>query len=863
MISSHPPWGKTDGVGGPQHHLAHHCADVAACFEAIVAQPVFRSRLSLAGGIPINPTLMARLAVLVFLHDSGKLHPGFQAKGWPDGIWQGAKRGHVQEGAAILLERREPSAIRASLRVNAIRRWLDDDNLVIASLAHHGRPFQVERHGGTQWGSVTTAALSYNPDRAAEEIGRLLPLWFPVAFSGADATIPVAPAFQHLFAGLVALADWLGSDRRFFPFVAELDPAYIDKARARAAEAVATVGLNLETLRPFAAGHADFAGATGFPVANPQQDCLGTFSLDERLVILEAETGSGKTEAAFWRFARLFEAGLVDGLYFALPTRAAAVQLHARIGRMMAHFLGGRAAGVILAVPGYLKVGEVTGQALPHWRVRWDDEGQVAEDVLASRWAAESARRFLAAPVAVGTVDQAMLAGLQVKHAHLRGAALARNLLVIDEVHASDRYMTEVQAHLLDLHLGRGGHAMLMSATLGASARARWIGGRRRKTPSFESAVHDPYPAVWGRSSPTPAHPASTADRHKAVVMSLVPSMAADEVARRAMEAAAAGARVLVIRNTVAAAIAVWTTVRAAGGEQQLLSVAGGPALHHGRFAPEDRRLLDAAVEMALSPHDRRPGGVIVIGSQTLEQSLDIDADVLISDLCPVDVLLQRIGRLHRRAGLMRPPGFDEPACQVLVPEAGLARLVAPAFENGLGAWIDRAGGAPNGIYRDVSVLELTRRLVEDHPVWRIPEMNRLLVESATHDERIDQLHAELGADWTNYRTSIVGGDIAKAGAARILALPANEPFGDLQFPGDEETIRTRLGAEGARIEFNSPVQGPFGEAITALTLPAHWSRGVDWRAPPVVRIDEDALLVEIDKIRLRYDRAGIKKLVE
>jgi hypothetical protein len=102
-----------------------------------------------------------------------------------------------------------------------------------------------------------------------------------------------------------------------------------------------------------------------------------------------------------------------------------------------------------------------------------------------ARWAAESAKRYLAATIAVGTVDQAMLAGLQVKHAHLRSSSLSRSLLVIDEVHASDHYMTEVQNQLLKVHLRRGGYAMLMSATLGATAWAKWMG---RWTPGSRAA---------------------------------------------------------------------------------------------------------------------------------------------------------------------------------------------------------------------------------------------------------------------------------------------------------------------------------------------------------------------------------------
>ena len=118
-------------------------------------------------------------------------------------------------------------------------------------------------------------------------------------------------------------------------------------------------------------------------------------------------------------------------------------------------------------------------------------------------------------------------------------------------------------------------------------------------------------------------------------------------IARAGRKAAADGAKVLVIRNTVANAQAVFNELVGQAGGEWALTVNGTPTLHHSRFAAEDRKLLDDAVEAVLGK-ERTPGGRIVIGTQTLEQSLDIDADILITDLCPVDVLLQRIGRLHR-----------------------------------------------------------------------------------------------------------------------------------------------------------------------------------------------------------------------
>ena len=132
----------------------------------------------------------------------------------------------------------------------------------------------------------------------------------------------------------------------------------------------------------------------------------------------------------------------------------------------------------------------------------------------------------------------------------------------------------------------------------------------------------------------------------------------------------------------------------------------GMATLHTGRFAAEDRRLLDAEVEKQLG-RDREDGGCIVVGTQTLEQSLDIDADLLITDLCPMDVLLQRIGRLHRHARKQRPEGYRQPGCIVLLPPHDdltplLSKKGGGGARNGLGGYV----------YPDLRILELTRRIV-------------------------------------------------------------------------------------------------------------------------------------------------------
>jgi CRISPR-associated endonuclease/helicase Cas3 len=427
--------------------------------------------------------------------------------------------------------------------------------------------------------------------------------------------------------------------------------------------------------------------------------------------------------------------------------------------------------------------------------------------------------------------------------------------LVIDEVHASDSYMAEVQGHLLRMHLDRGGHAMLMSATLGSRARSKWL---EAALPPYQDAVQTAYPALWCGKQAAPAT-TDFGSSPKHVAMTLLNTMAAGPCAKLALDAVRRGARVLVVRNTVEAAVATWQAVRQVGGEQFLLTAHDGPALHHGRFAPEDRRLLDRAVEQALSPKLRKNGGVLVIGTQTLEQSLDIDADYLLTDLCPVDVLLQRIGRLYRHAALSRPSDFQVPSCTVFAPEKGLAALLAPAFENGLGAWNNK--GVYEGIYRDLSMVELTRRLIEDFPVWNLPAMNRMLVESATHPERIGALHHELGREWSDYSNQVIGAEIANQGLARNVLLPFKTPFDEVQFPTDEERIRTRLGGEGARVRFVEPVASPLGEMIQEVTFPEHWSAGVDTDARVTPDVSDIGLSFTVGSKMFSYDRSGLMKV--
>lgn len=873
-------WGKFDEATGV-HHLAHHCADVAACFLALAAIAVWRDRMEKAAERPISPSQLERLAVLVFLHDIGKLYPGFQCKVWSEEALKKLKNdrsrcyrtiGHSQAGAELLLLPQPRGVIReiqSALCVENIFNWSDDPdvvpNLLLAAFAHHGRPIDSYRKSGEEVANSCKPLGGYNPLPHAQTIGRLMIDWFPAAFAEdtGDDELPETPEFHHLFAGMISLVDWIGSDQKFFNYIAEPDDGYFSLAKDKASKALAAVGLDIKEQRRSLGNSTSFKKLTTYEQPNLQQAAIGDegkVPIDTQFVILEAETGAGKTEAALWRFIKLYEASKVDGLYFAVPTRTAALQLHSRIHKAVKRVFGKIVVPeTVLAVPGYFKAGDSIGHPLPNWKVLWDDDDNPNNEQLARRWAAEHSKRYLAAQIAVGTIDQAMLGVLQTKHAHLRASSLARCLLVVDEVHASDIFMSCIQQQLVEHHLKVGGHVLGMSATLGSSARRKWFG--IKDLVSFDEDVKIGYPAIWLKGKADPLLPDKSGDDGgKNVCMSLLETMDANSVAKETIEAARKGAKVLVIRNTVKEANTLFSAIEAALGETEkhlLFAVNGQATLHHSRFGAEDRELLDRQVEALLGKDGPRPAhGLITVGSQTLEQSLDICADYLITDLCPVDVLLQRIGRLHRHKKNPRPSGYEQPRCLVLLPKEGLEKCLSGMI-NGLGGWIGY-DGCLSGIYLDVAGLELTRRLVENKPEWRIPAMNRELVEGGTHPDCIKALCSELGAQWQDYSNKLLGNNLAESMGARLTMFSRDKYFEELSFSNDEK-IRTRLSEDGRQLEFSEPFIGPFGEKVSKLTLPNHWSRGIEADAEPIIhRRDNGEIEIAIDKRVFVYSKRGL-----
>ncbi|WP_135468064.1 CRISPR-associated helicase Cas3' [Crenalkalicoccus roseus] len=849
--------------------LADHAADVAAVTAALLDLPSVRARLCALAGAEITDDQRAAMTGAAFLHDIGKANRGFWGKQRPPAEREGSPiAGHVREAAPLLFRPFGGRPIAIPDAGAFLKPATPAGTLLLAALGHHGEPVscaslsdEASRHA-----ALWQPAEGYDPVAEARALCHALAAWLPDSLRAAEQLPPLPFPLLHGFAGLLSLADWIASNPApgFFPFEGDGTDDRWAFARTRAREVLRAMRLDPGPARSALVRAAPDFGAVfrerhGPLTPKPLQVAMAGLDLGP-IVVAEAATGAGKTEAALWRFRSLMAVGAVDGLAFLLPTRTAAVQIEARVRRAVEAMWPDPATrpNTVLAVPGYLRADGEEGARLPGFEVLWPDSED--QEAAHRRWAAESPKRSLAGTVVVGTVDQALLAALKVRHAHLRGACLLRALLVVDEVHASDAYMSGLLRTLLARHQAAGGHALLLSATLGVAARQRLLmpaPSAKPAIPPLAEAEAAPYPAISDRSG---LRGIKDEGRERRVAPRLEAWLDAPEaVAATALAAARHGARVLVVRNTVAGVLAAQRALEAAAAPDDavLFRANGVVAPHHGRFAAPDRRVLDAAVEARFGKWAGREGGCVLVGSQTLEQSLDIDADLLLTDLCPMDVLLQRLGRLHRHERA-RPAGFEDAVAIVLVPAERDLSPFLPGRSRGL-----PRHGLGGTVYPNLLTVEATWRLLEERSLLRLPGDNRLLVEHATHPEALTGIAEALGPAWQKLRQDLLGIESAQFQQAGSIALRWEEDLLDMTFPRRlDERIGTRLGTDDRRLRLEPPSASPFGSMLEEVVVPG-WMAGELGKGVEVAQAEEaaDGLLLRAGESCFHYGRLGLQRV--
>ncbi|MBF0546390.1 MAG: CRISPR-associated helicase Cas3' [Candidatus Riflebacteria bacterium] len=836
---------------------------------------ILRQKLARLAGLPnLTGVQIARLSVFAAFHDLGKYNLGFQGK-----IQKQSKipsAGHVKELLALFDSNSQyPETEKFCLAINYsdLCEWGSEEcvfSLLVAAISHHGQPQPI---GGMFRRDIWTPSNGLDPFIGMTNLGRLTRNWFPNAYEKNLENFPDAPEFQHAFNGLVTLADWISSDTRFFEFRNDPGQDRFGYAQKQAQKAISMVGLNITSMQLLLQKSSlDFETLFHFP-PRPVQNVVHRLPTTKQgsLTILEAETGSGKTEAALSRFFQLFRVGDVDGMYFALPTRTAATQIFGRVCDFVARVFPEpqNRPTVVLAVPGYLRIDDCSGNLLPDYSVLWDDDPKGQRRF--QGWSAEHPKKYLAACIAVGTIDQLLLSTLMVKHSHLRASSSLRHYLVVDEVHASDDYMNFLLEKVLTRHLKATGHVLLMSATLGSIAYERFLnlGKISKINSSFADAIKKPFPHVL--FSPL-GEPIKIFDiqnqrfqQEKKISLEILP-IASDlkVIAEYAFFAANQGARVIILRNTVRDCQEtqhVLEKIASQTNQTDFLFVCQKRYTpHHSRFAKEDREMLDEAIEGQFGCKSPAQGRILV-ATQTIQQSLDIDADYLLTDLCPIDVLLQRLGRLHRHNRSDRPSAFRQPSFVLLTAkQRDLGTFIIPR-----GPKKGEARG-PNGIgsvYRDLRILEATWRLLDSHKTLIIPKMNRELVERGTHPEVLEQIIASLGGDWVAHDQYLKGLRQAHRSLASLNVVDWTVLFGEPQskFPENlEEKISTRLGISDRCANFQKEVISPFGARIRFINIPFWMTKNVSEEAiVENIETASDQITFSYGSEKYRYSRFGLE----
>lgn len=785
-------WGKAApemAAVGPNHHtVLGHSLDVAACSFMLVEQnPVLLRQLSTHSGVPADRVAITFAAVCA-LHDVGKLDTRFQRKA-PEiadalrphsAAVARTKYDHGAQGFVQIEDDESTSEHLLSL--------LGDGGLLLlrAVCGHHGEfPARAEPDPKAH----LPVALRREDERArscfVDSVIRL--------FSALGAVLPWATPIDgglvQRLGGLCAIADWLGSNVDHFPYftgpLTDL-PEYWQAACPRAEAACLDAGLVRATASPRSFSEL-------FPGYSPRDVQILTEKVPvdvPGLVIVEAEMGKGKTEAALSVAARFLEAGLSDGLTVALPTMATSNAMFGRIEDLVPNLFPGAPVQIALA----------HGRASRNPQMRaLVARGLVARDldapeatVSCARWLLKK-KRILLAQVGVGTIDQALQAALVVRHQFVRMFGLSRNVVVIDEVHAYDAYMEVLLEHLLSWLGALNVPVLLLSATLPSERRAAlalaWQGTSLDggvQDSGFESAVSQPYPLVTIATKSTKttlsgkAEPGRTiAIEHWAQTDDATNDTA--KIAARLVEAAQSGARVVWIRNTVGEAQRAFDAVSTvANGVEHLL--------FHARFRGCDRSVVEAKV-LERFGKSSPVGGRILVATQVVEQSLDLDFDELHTDLAPIDLMFQRAGRLHRHERV-RLPGFERPRMVVHTPSDEA---------------VEKLRFGPSKYVYDVGTLWLANRAVRARSTFQFPGDLRLLVEETYHPASRASLFSSIPAlraaeEERHHELE------ARRIKARRCCIPTTtaEPDGGAMLDDDEDAVQafTRDGMSATLLPF-------------------------------------------------------------
>ena len=538
-------------------------------------------------------------------------------------------------------------------------------NFCVADIvgAHHGRP--VPKEESDRAASYTSSLYQTDDEqlelaKAWKEMQRSI---FTNAlkacnFSQAEDLPLISQSGQVILSGLLIMADWIASNEKYFPLI-NLDTYECASERVQSGF---TKWSNdrADTWEPEAYNKGVYQKRFDFEPREVQRKISEQISAASQpgIVILEAPMGSGKTEAALVAVEDLANKTHRTGMFFGLPTQATSNGIFPRVEEWLKHFEGEKS---IRLIHGKAQLNEAFANLPKNSDIHGEDGIGVNE------WFAGRKVAILDDFI-VGTVDQILLAALKQKHLMLRHLGFSNKVVVIDEVHAYDAYMSVYLYQALRWFGAYQVPVVILSATLPVAKRKELLksymigAGYKYKTAEKPQnfAKNEAYPLLTYNDGPT-IKQFSNFETGKNVKYEInpLPQIEKQEVVELIKNLTLHGGVVGVIVNTVRKSQELAAACIKCFGEEKV-------ELLHSAFVATERYRKEKELLNTIGKNGNRPKFKIIIGTQVIEQSLDIDFDVLITELAPMDFLLQRMGRLHRHSDTQRPENLKNPQVYVL-----------------------------------------------------------------------------------------------------------------------------------------------------------------------------------------------------
>ena len=610
--------------------------------------------------------------------------------------------------------------------------------------------------------------------------------------------------------GLIILCDWVASSEPF-NCLSEVNNSYYKDSSRIARETLHNYGLIGNTVFPSVG---DFCSVwPEISVPRPIQKCCENLDFESSLTIIEAPMGEGKTEAALFIAAKICSMWKKRGLYVSLPTQATSNQIHRRVEAMLDELHVGNAR--LLHGTAFLYNIECYKQ---------ENDPNKAGDWL------RPLRMGLLAENGVGTVDQAMAGVLLARFSVLRLFGLVNKVLIIDEIHAYDAYMSVIIKSLLHWCHALRIPVILLSATLQEGQRKDYISCFTKGSVDLSAS----YPLITQVAEDGVVRQMESRASMRTYYSFEAIRMGEDcrLFARYAINKTRNGGCYCVLVNTVRHAQNVYCELLQTKDNDTTV------LLYHARFPLGKRQSIENRC-LTLFGKDaglNRPKKAILVATQVVEQSLDIDFDGMLTELAPIDLLLQRAGRVHRHRSRIRPKEFSEPTVQVILPDS-------------TAKWdVEQRYGISGYVYAPF-LLNNTEHILEDGLSVRVPEDVRNVIarvyDNVTEENRNAWRAKLFNQEKMQSMADSVALPIPSASTFTLREChPAlNQPDVD---DGFETTLRatTRWGKPTVRIAFCS---SSIASAVRAKSLTKEMEREILYASVSIDKRFSDAELANSD----------------